>query len=56
LSQRDAALANIIELVSPFEPGRDATRKLLDNQDFVEVHVDVALAIEEQRDTEVRYP
>tara|TARA_B100001059_G_scaffold228830_1_gene260501 strand:+ start:476 stop:2359 length:1884 start_codon:yes stop_codon:yes gene_type:complete len=51
----DAGLVVIIALISPFRPERHAARELFENQDFVEVYVDVALSIAEQRDTKGLY-
>jgi bifunctional enzyme CysN/CysC len=45
----------LVAAISPFRSGRDAARELAAPGRFVEVHVDTALAIAEQRDVKGLY-
>jgi bifunctional enzyme CysN/CysC len=45
----------LVAAISPFRAGRDAARELAGTGRFVEVHVDTALAVAEQRDVKGLY-
>ncbi|MEM7080486.1 MAG: sulfate adenylyltransferase subunit CysN [Pseudomonadota bacterium] len=51
----DAGLIVITAFISPFRSERDMARSLFDPGDFVEVHVDVPLAVAEERDPKGLY-
>lgn len=50
-----AGVIVIVALISPFRADRDAARALFAPGDFLEVFVDVPLAVAEQRDTKGLY-
>ena len=51
----DAGLIVITAFISPFRAERQLARSLVAEGEFVEVHVDVALAVAEQRDVKGLY-
>jgi bifunctional enzyme CysN/CysC len=51
----DAGLIVITSFISPFRAERELARRLLAEGEFVEVHVDVPLALAEQRDVKGLY-
>lgn len=51
----DAGLIVLVSLISPFSAERDQARALFENGEFIEVFVDVPLAVAEQRDPKGLY-
>lgn len=51
----DAGLIVIVAFISPFRADQDAARALFAPDDFLEVFVDVPLAVAEQRDPKGLY-
>lgn len=51
----DAGVVVLVAFISPFRAERQAARALFAEGDFLEVHVDVPLAVAEQRDTKGLY-
>ena len=51
----DAGIIVITAFISPFRTDRDSARKLFNDGDFIEVHVDTPLDICEQRDPKGLY-
>jgi len=51
----DAGLVVVVALISPFRAQRDAIRDTFAPGEFIEVHVDVPLAVAEQRDPKGLY-
>lgn len=51
----DAGLIVLAAFISPFRSERDAARRLLGGEGFIEVHVDAPLALAEQRDPKGLY-
>lgn len=51
----DAGLIVLVSLISPFRADRDAARALMDEGEFLEVFVDVPLAVAERRDPKGLY-
>ena len=51
----DAGLIVLVSFISPFRAERDMARALFDAGDFIEVHVDVPLAVAEERDEKGLY-
>ncbi|MEP9377794.1 sulfate adenylyltransferase subunit CysN [Aquabacter sp. CN5-332] len=51
----DAGLIVIVSFISPFRAERQLARDLLDDGEFVEIHVDTSLEIAEQRDAKGLY-
>jgi bifunctional enzyme CysN/CysC len=51
----DAGLIVLVSFISPFRAERRMARALVDEGEFVEVHVDTPLAVAEQRDVKGLY-
>jgi bifunctional enzyme CysN/CysC len=51
----DAGLIVLVALISPFRAQRDAARRLVARDEFIEVHVDTPLEVAEQRDEKGLY-
>ena len=51
----DAGLIVLASFISPFKAERDMARSLLEEGEFLEVHVDVPLAVAEERDVKGLY-
>ena len=51
----DAGLIVLTAFISPFEAERRMARAMLDDGEFIEIHVDLALALAEQRDAKGLY-
>ncbi len=51
----DAGLVVITAFISPFRAERDSARRLLSDEDFVEVHVDISVEEAEKRDPKGLY-
>ncbi|MNV75626.1 putative adenylyl-sulfate kinase [compost metagenome] len=51
----DAGVVVLVAFISPFRAERQAARELFADGDFLEVFVDVPLAVAEQRDTKGLY-
>lgn len=51
----DAGLIVISAFISPFRSERDMARRLLENGEFIEIHVDTPLEVAEQRDVKGLY-
>jgi len=51
----DAGLIVLSAFISPFEPERRMARALVEQDEFLEIHVDVPLAVAEQRDVKGLY-
>ena len=51
----DAGLVVLVSFISPYREERDGARKLVEEDEFVEVFVDTPLAVAEQRDVKGLY-
>jgi bifunctional enzyme CysN/CysC len=51
----DAGLIVLVSFISPFREERDMARRMLDDGEFCEVHVDTPLVVAEERDTKGLY-
>jgi len=51
----DAGLVVLVSFISPFSAERDMARRLLDEGEFIEIHVNTPLAVAEKRDVKGLY-
>ena len=51
----DAGLIVVTAFISPFRSERDMARNLLEDDEFIETHIDTSLEVAEQRDVKGLY-